>query len=308
MRTDRRGVALMLVLWLVVVLGTTAAAVVALSRSDANTVVAYRSRTVARAAAESGLEETLVRLRRAFRSIPSETEASIALERVRQGLRDAGPRPLGGGRYQVAIEDLTGRIPINDADYATLLRLFTLTAGEDRAEALAGAVLDWKDPGDVPGPNGAEAAEYAAAGSPYRPLNRPFQRVEEVGRLLGVDDSLGAVLERLVTVHRAGQLNANTAEPVALAAATGLPLADAERLVRRRAATPFTDLEQVRSALGVESGYVPVSVVPETLLLVSRGWADGRPYTREIRAVVEIRGWGDPDWEVVVVDREARDL
>lgn len=308
MRTSRRGVALVLVLWLVVVLAAITAAAVALSRSEANTVVAYRSRAVARAAAASGVEAAVALIRPDLARSEPEAQAGL-LPRVRGELDSRGAWSLGTGRFQVAIQDLSGRIPINSADYMTLLRLFELTAGEDRAEELAARVTDWLDPDDSPRPGGgAEAAEYEAAGSPYRPLNRPFQRIEEVGRLLGVDDSLAAVLDTMVTVYGSGFVNVNSASAAVVQAATGMDPGTVNQLMGARPSAGFSDLEQVRAALG-RTGFVPVSVAPSRLMVVSRGWAEGRPYTREVRAVVELRGWANPDGpEAAIIAWEERDL
>lgn len=309
MKHDRPGVALMLVLWLVVVLGAVAAAVVALSRADANVVVAYRSRAVARAAAESGADAMVVRLRGTYGGPGSPEERLRALPRLERELAREGPRALGQGRFQVALEDLSGRLAINAVDYPTLIRFFTLTAGSDRAERLAAAVLDWKDEDDSTRPDGAEAAEYEAVGSPYRPLNRPFQRIEEVPRLLGVDDSLAAVLRRTLTVYGGGPVNVNTAPAEVVAAVTGLDPAVARRLVSARELEPFLSLDALRTATGRESGAAGLSLAPTRLRIVSRGWAEGRPYTREVRVVVELRGWGGEGGpEIVVVGRDARDL
>lgn len=305
---NRRGVALVLVLWLIVVLAATTAAAVALSRSEANTVVAYRSRAVARAAAASGAELAVVRLNGVLARAETLEEQVGILEQLRSELEVPEARELGAGRYLVGVEDLSGRVAINHADYVTLLRLFEVVAGERRATALTAAVMDWMDYDDRPRPDGAEAAEYAAAGSPYRPLNRPFQRTEELGRVLGIGDSLAAVLDTMVTVYGRGFVNVNTAPAGVLVAATGMDASAAEELVAARTGAGFRSMDQVRSAMG-ETGFVPVSVAPTRLLVTSRGWAEGRPFTREIRAVLELRGWGQVEGpEAVLVAWEERDL
>ena len=53
--SNRRGVALILVLWMIVILGGIAAAVTAGSRSTTDVTANARSRTIARYAAESGI-------------------------------------------------------------------------------------------------------------------------------------------------------------------------------------------------------------------------------------------------------------
>lgn len=309
MKSTRPGVALVLVLWLIVVLGAVTAAAVALSRSEANSVIAYRSRAVARAAAASGVESTVALLRGELDAAPDADTRLDVLRRVRTRLEQARPRTIGSGRFAVAVEDLTGRVPINEGNFVVISRLFRYVAGEERAPGLTAAVLDWMDADDSPRPGGAEAEQYAAVGSPYRPLNRPFQRVEEIGRVLGVDSSLARALDTLVTVHGRGFVNVNTAPAAVLVGAAGLDPAVADRLVRERAGGRFATLAEVRTALGPNTGFVPVAVAPSRLEIVSRGWADGRPYTREVRAVIELRGWTDQGGpSVIVTGWEERDL
>ena len=61
-----------------------------------------------------------------------------------------------------------------------------------------GIIRDWKDnvprrrAGAVARPDGAEAADYDRAGSPFRPANRPLQRLDELTRIKGFSDSLAA--------------------------------------------------------------------------------------------------------------------
>lgn len=304
---QRPGVALMLVLWLVVIIGGSVAVAAALSRSQGNALLSYRSRVVARAAAESGVEFALATLDDAFASAESEPDRATAFRRVRAELE--GPsRAIGEGRFLLAVEDLTGRIPINTADYATVLRLFSLTAGPDRAPALAAAFLDWIDADDVARPSGAEAAQYAALGSPFRPPNRPIRRIEELTRIAGIDDALAAVLAANITLTGSGLVNINSAPPVALAAATGLDLSTAEKLAATREASPFLSIQEIRSAMGRAGGFVPVSLTPRRLRVVSRGWQDGRPRNLEVLVTLALRHPpGSPRPRLVVVSWEERD-
>ena len=68
-----------------------------------------------------------------------------------------------------------------------------MTAGEldePSAARLVDAIGDWKDADDLRRPNGAEAADYQAAGSPYLPANALFETVPELQRVLGMTPAL----------------------------------------------------------------------------------------------------------------------
>ena len=90
------------------------------------------------------------------------------------------PHESGGGFYQVRVSDASGRIDINEADFTTLARL----TGE---EAVAAAIIDWRDADDgVVTPEGAEASYYMSLPYPYAPRNGPFQTTGELLLVRGV--------------------------------------------------------------------------------------------------------------------------
>src|SRR6267154_1219066 len=64
-----------------------------------------------------------------------------------------------------------------------------------------GSVRIWKDADDLRRPNGAEAADYKAAGLPYLPANSPFETVAELQRVLGMTPALYARLADNLTIH-----------------------------------------------------------------------------------------------------------
>ena len=70
-----------------------------------------------------------------------------------------------------------------------------------RAARLVDAIGDWKDADDLRRPNGAEADDYKAAGSPYLPANAPFETVPELQRVLGMTPALYAKLAENLTVQ-----------------------------------------------------------------------------------------------------------
>ena len=90
------------------------------------------------------------------------------------------PHKIGRGFCQVRVSDACGRIDINEADFTTLARL----TGD---EAVAAAIIDWRDADDaVVTPEGAEAAYYLSLPYPYAPRNGPFQTVGELLLVRGV--------------------------------------------------------------------------------------------------------------------------
>jgi general secretion pathway protein K len=110
--------------------------------------------------------------------------------------------PEPGTSIALAVRDEGGRVDLNTADERLLKALF-LAAGTDeaRAAALADAVIDFRDADGTRRPRGAEAADYIAAGRAAIAKNAPFDAVEELGQVLGIDSALMQRLAPLVTVH-----------------------------------------------------------------------------------------------------------
>lgn len=122
---------------------------------------------------------------------------------------------MSGGVLRVTVEDESARIDLNTAN-DRLLRAALLGLGlsETNVTALADAVIDFRDPDDHRRANGAETAEYNAAGLLHGPKNAPFARAEELAQVLGFDSATLNKLLPFTTVH-SGQsgLDATLASP-----------------------------------------------------------------------------------------------
>jgi general secretion pathway protein K len=106
--------------------------------------------------------------------------------------------------------------------------LMTQVGGVDdpTATRLVDAVLDWRDVDDLKRPNGAEEADYRAAGLKYGPANAPFESVGEFARVLGMTSDLYArVAPSLTVFSRQAGINPQTASRDVLLA---LPAATAD--------------------------------------------------------------------------------
>lgn len=191
-----RGLALVLVLWLLALLLGVVAAFALNSRIEALQGRSARSLAQAQLAAQAGIELAVQRM------------ANGALER--RLVPDDRPYRLqfDTAVVTVQVQDISGRLNLNSATPDTLARLFEYFQIEPEvALALADAVADWRDPDDLVGLRGAEAPEYAAAGLHYGPANGPFTSVEELQRVLGIGQALYRLAAPFLTVHGPGRVN-----------------------------------------------------------------------------------------------------
>lgn len=220
----QRGVAFVLVLWVIAMLTIVLGSFALIARTENLQARHLFDTTQARYAAEAGLNLAAFALRKsdpATRWIP-----------------DGRPYTFGFGDavVEVRITDDSGKIDINAADARMLENLFASRGLDpDRAIALAEAVIDWRDPDDLAMPNGAEEAEYKAAGLPYGPKNGPFDTVSELQQVLGMDYALFESVEPALTIYSGrGAPNAAYANLEALMALPEMTLEMAEELIAQR--------------------------------------------------------------------------
>jgi len=192
MKSQMRGVALILVLWLTVLLTVIAGGFAYGMRNEALAARNSLSWAQARSLADGAVQRTVFELMR-----PKVSPDVWAPDGSVHVWDDAD------ARIAVSAIDESGKIDLNTAP-DNLLKGFLQTVGEldsDTAARLVDVIGDWKDVDDLRRPNGAEAPEYQAAGLTYKPANAPFETVFELQRVLGMTPALFAKLADNLTVH-----------------------------------------------------------------------------------------------------------
>lgn len=146
---------------------------------------------------------------------------------------------IEGGTIRGRVEDLQGRFNLNGligadgkpvaeiADqYQRLLLLLPLEPPLDpgTARLLTEATIDWIDPDQIPGLEGAEDDRYTSRLPPYRPANFWFTSTSELLAIEGYTATIYRELQRYVSAlpppsgtGEALKLNVNTAEAIVLA-------------------------------------------------------------------------------------------
>jgi general secretion pathway protein K len=292
-----QGVALALVLWLVILLGTTAATLASSTRSGSGVVLNARARTVARYAAQSGITAAVALLERRMAGVYTPEQRALAFASAIRELGDLRDVPLGQARFGVELTNLSGRLDLNQAEPATLEGLFSQFTSAAIAHALVDALQDWRDVDSLVRPQGAEHEAYLRAGSPYIPTNAPLNHMDELRRIRGATDDLVRVLTPYLTVNGDLLIDVNAAPETVLAALPGVGPRGASTLVsQRRRRGLFASISEVHTLLGSDaarSGVTSIArltIAPSRVLLVSRGWQPGNPLTHEIEAAYAIVG------------------
>ena len=284
---SRSGIAQLVVLWALLLLGTLAMS------------FAFSMRTEA-LASRNGLEAA-----RAYFQARTGVDRAIAL--LSAGATDnvlAGAITGGedGAAYEVRVTPESGRIDINHVSEKALkeiLRNGGLSA--DEAEGVGDAILDWRDEDDRQRPRGAEEQDYASLPEPVKPRNGRLASVGELLYVRGVTPEFFTRFLAVVFTVDSGMpgVNMNVAPPEVLRVLPGFTPELAALAVVRREETPFRSSADVAAFLA-EEGASPTEIPMFSIAGTSRVYTItstgkvGGSVVRVIRATVEGRGGTNP--------------
>jgi type II secretory pathway component PulK len=207
---SRRGSALILVFWCLLLLGMAVFGVVEMVELSVEHTSHQERALEARGLALSGL----------------------ALGLCPQLLKDDPllfQTPSSGHQFKATIGSEGARLNLNfvlQSNHREILEnLFTQWGlPVDQADHVADCLYDWVTPGDLKSLDGAKADDYARAGLPQRPTYKPFDSFDEVRLVIGVDllDKVNPNWEDSFTLWSSGPLNLNEAPPELIAAVFSL--------------------------------------------------------------------------------------
>lgn len=266
MRREQKGIALILVLWMVALLSVIAGNFASAVRTETIATRNHYESVQARTLADAGVYRAIYELA----NLPNDVSAWRA---------DGIPHhiKLAGGALVVTIVDESAKIDLNVAQDALLRGLFR-TSGlmEEEAEGVLDAILDWRDTDSLRRLHGAEEDEYRAAGRKYRPANAPFETIEELQRVLGVTPNLYRKISGSLTVNsmQAG-INAAIAPREVLLALPGVDPGQVDAYLALRNANPQGTVP-FQAAAAFAAGVIGVYCVSSEARL-----EDGTVFVRE---------------------------
>ena len=208
----RRGVALMLVLWVLVILGGVAAAVTRSARGTADITSNARARTVARYAAESGIVAAVASLQQQLEAAGDDQSRRRALlNDATHALGDAADVALGDAMVRTIMVDANAQIDVNAAPEEVLAAVLSRSGDALVAANTARAVRRHID--SIPG------------------QAQLLQSLDEAAGLPGVDADVLRHAAPWLTVDGDGQVNRATAPPLVLSVARGSVVEEPTRIV-----------------------------------------------------------------------------
>ncbi len=224
----QRGIAIVIVMWAAVILTVIAGSFIMERRTETMIIANSVALARAQAAAAAGVTRAIAE---AYRNDPT------ALDSWK---RDGAPHDWSFDGFAVRVEmrDESAKIDLNTASEALLRGLLVSTGlNEEEVNHLLDAIIDWRDPDIFKRPNGAEEADYRAAGLTYVPGNAPFQALEELQLVLGMRPELYRRLAPSLTVYsRQPGVNPQVASREVLLAIPGLTTEVVDDFIARREA------------------------------------------------------------------------
>ncbi len=222
---DRRGIALVIVLWGLVLLAVIAAAFTTETRTEVTLARNLVENAKAKALADAGVHAAMLGLHR--REVEKRWRADGTVYSMASG----------EGEVSIVIDDEAGKIDLNAAPDELIQGLLVAVGLEAAdAQALTAAIADFRDPDDETHAGGAEDAEYRAAGLAWGPKNKPFEAVEELHQVLGMTRQVYALASPGLTVHsRSKGVDVTVAPAIVLQALPGVDPAAVEAFTQQRA-------------------------------------------------------------------------
>jgi general secretion pathway protein K len=238
----QRGIALVIVLWVLALLTVMALGLTTAQRTEGSLTRNQLDGARFRAAADAALALTVLNLvsTRLMAADEGDTEVWVP---------DGSPRTieLDGHRIEVRLYNEQSRLNLNTASREQLHALIQLAldqavaeseaaeADPTLADAIADAIIDWRDEDDLTQLNGAEDGDYEAAGLTYGARDAPFQSVEELREVLGMTRELYQRLAPDLTVDtETAAVDTEFASAEVLAAVENLTLDNAQLQIEER--------------------------------------------------------------------------
>ncbi len=302
-RGHEGGVALLAVLWALTLLSLVALALTSSVQDEIRTATYRKEAAQAYALACGGVDTAIMAI---VFPLP-ENPGKPPFWTWKPGHR-GGVVPFAGGRARLLIEGESGKVDLNVATRAQLVRLFELRGlAAVRAEDLAAAILHWRAPEQDDDPDAQALDEYYRRVG-IQPRHNRFRSVEEVLNVRGMSREIfygtvevtkeGKVLpiygvgQDLTVMSGASQVNVNYASEYVLRSVPGITADLARSIIQERRTEPFSSVLQIgdRTAALLPDESVPylTTVEGDTYRITSTGEIAGSGVHRTVEAFIQL--------------------
>ena len=187
---SQKGIALVLVLWILALLTVMATGYSYTMRTEIKLTANLLHSTQAKAIAEAGIWYTVAELLKPQHEQSWKSDGSIYTLDFNQGT------------FNISIQDEAGKIDLNTALSEILDGLLrSVDVPEEERLSILQSILDWRDKDNLVRSEGAEDNDYELLDYDYGAKDGPFNTVDELQLVMGMTPSLFKKLKPALTIH-----------------------------------------------------------------------------------------------------------
>jgi general secretion pathway protein K len=263
--SNRRGIALLMVLWVIAILSVVALEFSFAMRTEIHITKNLKEEAQLYVLAEGGVQRAITELiykynpniqalRRGLMTeeTPPEKKEWMADGRVYQ-------LPFQQGICNIRIMGEGGKVNINIVSEAVLRKIIgNMGLDEEVRDIVVDSILDWRDPDDFYRVNGAENDYYQALKEPYNCKNGNFDSLEELLLVRGITSDLlygkkgakteleGVGLKDIFSIYSSGeQIDINSATLPVMKTYLGIPSDIGQLIVKAREEGAFLNQQDL---------------------------------------------------------------
>lgn len=299
---SNRGIAVLMVLWIIVLLTAVVFSFSVLVRTESQATQFFRESLEKRLIAEAGVERAVTEL--LYRGAAGNVEDVL---RGEASVRvDGSPYTgqLGDNSYTYTVFDESGKIGLNlltDRSGLILNRLLlNFGVSKEDADTIVDSVLDWKDGDHLHRLHGAETNYYMSLPNPYPAKDGRFDAVEELLMVKGITPEIlygsgekQGIFNFVTVGAQTALINLNTAPRPVLAALPGITTEMADQIIALRQLRPLRTPEDIQPTVGEDFALVRpyIGVLESNAFgIESTGYRKGDTRGFIVKATVIIEG------------------
>jgi len=280
----QKGIALVIVLWMLALLTIMATGYSRMMRTETMLTANLVRSAQASALAEAGINQAIIEL---FKPAPEKIWKADGTNYEYQ---------LNDQIINVKIQSEIGKIDLNSARSELLIGLLqSVDVPEEDAFSLVQAILDWRDKDNLTRNSGAEDADYENAGLDYGAKDGAFNSIDELLLVKGFTSVLYRKIRPALTVysHKAG-IDPQSAPREALLAIPSIDETTVDAYIAERDISD--EPRQSMTLFGADSKYLAKS--RGTIFLITSEARVNNTFAR-LNAVISLRRSGQRPYSII---------
>ena len=264
-----KGVALIMVLWVMAILSVVALEFSFAMRTEINITKNHKEELQQYAMAEGGVQRAITELIYKHDARLQQMKKTLSLEEIppeqKEWMADGRSYtlPFDQGSCEIRMMSEAGKININIVSEFLLRKIIGQLGMEgDARDVVVDSVLDWRDTNDFYRANGAENDYYLSLKEPYYCKDGNLDSIEELLLVKGVTPDLyhgkkrtlegeeGSTdrvgLKDIFSIYSLGeQVDINSATPLVMNMVLGIPREVSQQMVKAREEKPFENQQDL---------------------------------------------------------------